>query len=183
MTPDGKHVLTSDQLPTGLDIGLVSLSPPFEAKQLIQSAEDQNNPAVSPDGKWIAYESGESGSNEIYVRPFPDVEAGRWQVSNAGGRQPLWARDGSELFYFDGDGFLVSVAIQMTPTFNAGRPRKMFEARYIGGGARSYDVSPDGQRFLMLEPATQPDAEDDSARIVVVVNWLEELKRLVPGGN
>jgi hypothetical protein len=84
------------------------------------------------------------------------------------------------LFYFDEDGFLVAVSIQTTPAFNAGRPRKMFEGRYIGGGARSYDVSPDGQRFLMLKSATQPDIEDGSARIVVVLNWQEELKQRVP---
>ena len=180
-TPDGKHVLTADQLPNGLDIALVSLSPPFEAKRLIQTAGDQNNPAVSSDGKWLAYESGESGSNEIYVRPFPDVDAGRWQVSNAGGRQPLWGRDGRELFYFDGEGYLVAVPIQTLPTFSAGRSRRMFEARYIGGGARSYDVSADGRRFLMLKPVTPTgDNVDASANIVVVVNWLEELKRVVP---
>jgi serine/threonine-protein kinase len=180
VTPDGKYVLTSDQLPTGLDIALVSLSPPFEAKPLIQSAGNQNNPAVSPDGKWIAYESDESGSGEVYVRPFPNVDAGRWQVSNAGGRQPVWAQNGGELFYFDADGFLVGVSVQTTPTFSASSPRKMFDARYIAGGARSYDVSPDGQRFLMLKAGTDPDTEVGSARIVVVLNWDQELKRWLP---
>jgi serine/threonine-protein kinase len=179
-TPDGKYVLTTDQLPTGLDIGLVSLSAPFDAKPLIQSIADQNNPAVSPDGKWIAYDSGESGSIEIYVRPFPNVDAGRWQVSNAGGRQPVWAGDGGELFFIDGAGFLFSVSVQTTPTFAAGGPQKVSETRYVSGGARSYDVSPNGQRFLMLKDATLPDTVNAPARIVIVLNWLEELKRLVP---
>ncbi|MEQ1909187.1 MAG: hypothetical protein ABMA15_10215 [Vicinamibacterales bacterium] len=87
------------------------------------------------------------------MRPFPDVDAGHWTVSTSGGTRPAWARSGTELLYLDGAGAMTSVAIQTAPTFIAGTPTTLFATRYVtgAGSARSYDVSPDGQRFLMIK--------------------------------
>jgi serine/threonine-protein kinase len=135
---------------------------------------------ISPDGRWLAYDSNESGQFEIYVRPYPDAERARWVISRGGGRQPLWSRDGRELFYRDFTGAVISVPVALTPTFMPGPPVKLLDgAGYAGGGsagsAHTYDLSKDGRRFLMMKEgnATAP-------ALVVVQNWHEELKRPMP---
>ena len=144
------------------------------------AVEEELDP-VSPDVRWIAYQSNESGRSEIYVRPFPDVNGGRWQVSTAGGVQAIWSRQTHELFYPDGEGYVTAVPVQTQPTFSAGRPMRVFETRYAGGGgARTYDVSPDGSRFLMLKETAVSGSAARPATIGVVMNWQEELKRLLP---
>jgi serine/threonine-protein kinase len=150
------------------------------ARPLVASMFNEWNGEVSPDGRWLAYQSNESGRYEIYVRPFPNVEAGRWQVSTAGGTRPLWSRDGRELFYFVSPGKVMAVSIQRGPTFAAGNPQVLFEGRYAAPQVgRVYDVSPDGRRFLMLKES-ESGAEAQPPQLVVVLNWFEELKRLVP---
>jgi len=139
------------------------------------------NPEVSPDGRWLAYQSSESGRNEVYVRPFPDVNSGRWQISTAGGTGPLWSRDGRELFYLAGAGSIVGVPIDTTTGFAVGRPAVLIEGDYVAGPGRTYDVSPDGRRFLMLRDLESDAGEPSSHQIILVQNWFEELKRLVPG--
>ena len=138
---------------------------------------------VSPDGRWLAYESNSSGSFEIYVQPFPNVGGGQRQVSTAEGRQPLWARSGKELFYAGGNGALLRVPVEASGgTWNAGTPMKLLEGRYVTGGGsqgRTYDVSPDGQRFLKIK-APGTDAGAAPPALIVVQHWDEELKRLVP---
>jgi serine/threonine-protein kinase len=130
---------------------------------------------VSPDGHWIAYQSNESNQNEIYVRPFPVRGERRWPVSVGGGVKPLWARDGRELFYLNGTS-LMSVRVQTTPVFSAANPTKMFDGQYFAGiTGRTYDVSLDGQRFLMIKSAST-DTTATPADMVVVLNWTEELK-------
>ena len=114
------------------------------------------------------------------MRPFPQVDSDRWQVSTRGGTRPAWARDGRELFYIDESMTLTAVPVQTSgPTFRMGSPANVFDARYAQPNpARHYDVSPDGQRFLMLkERAADPNATP--ASIVVVEHWLEELKTRV----
>src|SRR5438067_2051194 len=106
--PDGTTILT---VGPGNGFGLVSLDRPSGVREFLNELINVNNPDVSPDGRWLAYESEESGARDVYVRPFPNVNDGRWQVSTAGGRQPLWAPSGRELFYLDGDGFLTAAAI------------------------------------------------------------------------
>jgi hypothetical protein len=129
----------------------------------------------------VVYDSDESGQFEVYVRPFPDAYRGsRWQVSAAGGRQPVWSRDGRELFYRDFSGALMSVPVAAGPGFAPGRPVRLFEGTgYVGagaqGGGRTYDVSPDGSRFLMVRTGDQ-----STTPLVVVLNWFEELERLAP---
>jgi hypothetical protein len=121
----------------------------------------------------------------VYVRPFPNVGGGQWQVSTTGGRQPLWARSGKELFFVGADGALLRVSVEASgATWTAGTPVKLLEARYFtntssGGSGRTYDVSPDGQRFLMIK-APGGDASFAAPSLVVVQHWDEELKRLVP---
>ena len=132
----------------------------------------------SPDGHWLAYQSDESGQQEIYVRPFPGP-GGKVPISTEGGVEPVWARNGRELFYRNGDKMMVA-AFETKPTFAPAKPRLVFEGHYETGLFSfhpNYDVSPDGQRFLMIKASEQESA---ATQINVVVNWSEELKRLVP---
>jgi eukaryotic-like serine/threonine-protein kinase len=129
----------------------------------------------SPNGSYIAYASSESGSYEVYVQTFPR-QAGKWQISTAGGLQPIWNRDGKELFYLARDGKLMAVDVNTTaPTFQAGIPKPLFQTQLdtTYRGRNFYVVSPDGQRFLMLVPA----GEAKSKPITVVVNWPALLQR------
>jgi serine/threonine-protein kinase len=158
---------------------------------LAQPMVSLRNGDISPDGRWLAYQSNESGQSEIYVRPFPDVQGGRWQVSRAGGSRPIWARSGRELFYLAppatqpvaggvASGVAVmAVPIESGPGFRAGNPARLFAGPYFAElNPRTYDVSADSQRFLMIkDKKSGPSA---SNRIIVVENFFEELKRLVP---
>ena len=139
-------------------------------------------PEFSPDGRYLAYQSHESGRWEVYVRPFTQVDDGRWQISMAGGTRPVWARSGRELFYLDASNTLTAVPIQTSGSgFSAGRPAKVFDATYASPyPPRSYDVSPDGQRFLMLKDSSAGRQNETLASMVAVLNWFEELKRRVP---
>ena len=154
---------------------------------LLQSPEYvEVQPKLSPDGRWMAYISDESGKREVYVRPFPEVNKGRWQVSIKGGVSPLWSPDSRELFYFsEDDGSVTSVAVETAPVFKPGTPKKLFpRAAYLGGGTTPgtpWDIHPDGKRFLMIRrPDAPPAAGAKPRKINVVLNWFEELKQRVP---
>jgi serine/threonine-protein kinase len=112
------------------------------------------HPALSPDGHWLAYTSNESGINEVYVRPFPDAQGGRWQVSNGGGSEPRWSHDGRELFYLDGDVRLNAVQVRTVPTFSSAARTSLFNASsfVVAGFHQSYDVTPDGRAFVFVTP-------------------------------
>jgi eukaryotic-like serine/threonine-protein kinase len=142
---------------------------------LVTTPAVELSPAVSPDGRWLAYSSDESGTSEIYVRPFPDAATARWQVSASGGTNPVWSRDGRELFYNSGRGEMASVPINPGPTFNPGEPRPLFPVGQftVNGNAGVFDVSPDGKRFLMIRPV----AGLGETELVVVQNWFQELKQ------
>jgi Tol biopolymer transport system component len=177
--PDGKSLVLMD---TG-DLKLLPLDGKGQSRPLMQTAFTEANAELSPDGRWLAYQSNESGQYQIYVRPFPDVNSGRWQVSPSGGTHQAWARTGRELFYRDAAGALTTVPIQTTPAFSAGNPTKLFDARYHSAmNMRSYDVSPDGRRFLMIKdvPAASQQSDVRPGSIVVVLNWVEELKAKLP---
>ena len=137
---------------------------------------------VSPDGRWIAYESNLSGSYEIYIERYPD-RGGRQQISTGGGRLPVWSHDGRELVYSSADGRqMLAVQLQSGTTMVAGRPQVLFEGAYpaVAGGIRPYDRTPDG-RFVMLAPSSESGTGGGAAPTVVLVqNWLEELRRLAP---
>ena len=162
------------------DLLLLRLDPKPRVEPLLRTSLSEGAGEVSPDGRYIAYHSNESGRNEVYVRPFPMVEGGgRWTISNAGGSRPAWSSDGKELFYLDATTAMMTVPIQAAPTFSAGTPTRLFDGPwYVVSTTRPYDVSRDGQRFLMIRNAD--GANSGPATIEVVVNWLDELKRLVP---
>jgi Tol biopolymer transport system component len=133
---------------------------------------------ISPDAHWMAYVSNESGKDEVYVQPFPGP-GGKWQISTGGGVTPMWAKNGRELFY-QSDDKLMAVDITTQPAFTAGSPKVLFEGRgrYQWSTARpDYDVSADGQRFLMKKSGA---AEVTTSQINIVQNWFEELRRRVP---
>ncbi len=136
---------------------------------------NKSSPRFSPDGRWLAYVSGESGRDEVYVQAFPGPGE-KYTLSTEGGREVVWSRDGREIFYRDGDRMMV-VPIQSEPTFRPGAPRMLFEAPFASnpGGYPNYDVSLDGTRFIMIEMDATGLNE-----IHVVLNWAEELKRLAP---
>ena len=137
-------------------------------------------PKFSPDGHWIAYVSRESGRDQIYVRPYPGP-GGKWQISSDGGTEPVWNRNGRELFYRNGNK-MIAVSVTTDQTFSAGKPAVLFEGAYTPTPLSfpDYDVSPDGQRFLMLKAADQGQAPP---QINVVLNWLDDLKRRTPAAT
>jgi Tol biopolymer transport system component len=151
---------------------------------LVQSPFTERNAAISPDGRWLAYEADDSGEPEIYVRPYPDVNSGHWQVSTGGGTRPLWGPNGQELFYLSRVGALMRVGVARSQLWAAATPATLLnmEGWYLPGGTnngRSYDVSPDGQRFLFVKRG-ETDQAAVPTTLIVVQNWTEELKRLVP---
>jgi Tol biopolymer transport system component len=181
VTPDGRHVLFSE-LTSGNGADTMELT--LATKQVTPILHDERFremlAEVSPNGRWLAYNSDRSGHMEVYVQRYPITDGERWQVSTAGGENPAWARDGRELFYMTPDNALMSVSVQPAgPAWRTGQPVKVLEpgqwSRSRNG--RHYDPAPDGQRFLVLglpTPAPNPP------RLVVVQHWVEELKRLVP---
>ena len=180
ITPDGTHLIWRDA-PATSDLMLMPLQPPRNSRPLFQTMFLERNAEISPDGQWLAYETGETGRAEIYVRPFPDVNAGRWQISTAGGATPLWSRDGSELFFKSPDGTLMGTRVERAQYmaqwgyYNAfSRAMHHVEAR------RTFDISPDGRRFLMIKNTASGDSARPENQIVMIQNWHEELKRLVP---
>jgi len=179
VTPGGGHVLFG---PVGnLDIMMVALDGTRRVQPLLKNPPVERNGVVSPDGRWLAYEEFDrDGQFEIYVRPFPNVSVGKWSISTAGGTRPVWARSGRELFYVAPDGGLMAVRAEPRgPKWGSGSPAKVVEGPYMTRSLRdkqTYDVSIDDKRFLMVkQPANQA-----APQIVVVQNWHEELKRLVP---
>ncbi len=185
-SPDGTQLVVQGAMGGGDNDDNISVITPGSGgkagsiKPLLETKYDERNAQISPDGRWLAYESDESGRFEIYVRPFPNLEGGRWQVSTNGGTQAAWARSGRELFYRNGAA-MMGVPVRTEAGFVAGSPTQLFQGQFAGTlGGRNYDVSPDGQRFLMLKEVKPEDAK--AARrdsLIVVTNWVEELKRLV----
>jgi serine/threonine-protein kinase len=179
-THDGKRlVFHQNSGDTGMDIGVVPIEGEHTSTLLIRGPADEGRPALSSDGRWIAYQSNLSGRSEVYVQPFPDL-GGRWQVSTQGGVSPIWHPNGRELFYRHGRAVMSVPVAAKGNTFTYGNPRVLFDGSYVPEdearfGARSYALAPDGQRFLMMKKEPHPDTQ-----IVVILNWAEELKRLVP---
>ncbi|MCZ6769556.1 MAG: hypothetical protein O7D93_09950, partial [Acidobacteria bacterium] len=173
-SPDGKS-LVHNESSTSRNLHVLSMEGEFASQPLLDSEFAENAAAISPSGRFIAYSSNESGQSEIYVRPFPNVDDGKWQISSDGGVAPVWHPKEQELFYRNGSA-LEGVSIKTEPTFTAGSHAVLFTGNYLTGqNRRQYDVTPDGQRFLMIK---QELAE--RTQINVILNWTEELKRLVP---
>ena len=177
-SPDGKTLAFLS--PSQWDIWVLSLEGDRKPRPFLETPFSERHPAFSPDGRWLAYSSDVTGQAEVYVQAYPGPE-GRHHISTDGGNSPAWDPSGRELFYLNGDK-MMAVDIATDPTFIAGRPHTLFEAPYAyAWPGRAYDVSPDGRRFLMV-PRTVPEPMDWT-HVIVVLNWFEELKRLVPAGD
>ena len=168
---------------TRRDIGVLSMDGERPWQPLLNSAANENAPALSPDGRWLAYTSNETGQTEVYVDRFPDL-GNKEQISTGGGRFPVWSPDGSELFYIDAGGSrMMAVPIDTEPALTPGTATVLFEGTYYiqGLARRLYDVAPDG-RFLIIKPpgGAAEDTASVSGQIVLVEGWLDELQRLVP---
>jgi serine/threonine-protein kinase len=183
--PDGRLLFSADVAGRGRDVRALSMDGSRRVETILSTAANDLTCEVSPDGRWIVYDSDETGHFEVYVRPYPQAySGGRWQISSEGGRQPMWSHDGRELYYRDFDGALWAVPVELNPTFAPGAAVRLFpDHGYAGRGslmsARTYDLSPDGKRFLMIKVAPDPPEASASA-LVVVLNWFEELQRAVP---
>ena len=185
-TPDGKVMAFTQTSPeTGSDVYVLAIDDPQRKPvPFAQTKFAEGSPKFSPDGRWIAYTSNESGRNEIYVRPYPGPGP-QIQVSKDGGMDAVWKPSGGELYYRDGDKMMV-VSVVTGPTFTASAPRTLWTGRYTQGtssrcgppspNSSNYDVTPDGQRFLMIKDS---DTESFPRQINVVINWTEELKRIM----
>ena len=148
---------------------------------LLVAEYDERAPDLSPDGRGLAYRSNETGEDEVFVRPFPDVESGKWQVSTNGGMAPGWAQSGDELFYANGDDELVAAKITTDPTFRVESRETLFQygGEYTFSNiTRHYDISQDDQSFLMVRPSGSE--EEVVNELIVVENFVEDLKRRVP---
>jgi len=180
-SPDGQSLAFTEVNPTtGFDIWILRLDV-RKAEAFIQAPSNQTGAQFSPDGHWLAYNSDESGHSEVYVQSYPGP-GGKWQISTEGGTEPVWNRNGRELFYRIGDNMMV-VEVTTQPSFSAGKPRTLFAGPYLsapGNLLPNYDVSGDGQRFLMIKAGEEETA---LTQIVVVQNWFEELKQKVPAGK
>ena len=181
-SPDGRVLAFTEVDPTtGWDIWVLEIEGDRKARPFLQTPSNEGGAVFSPDGRWLAYQSDEAGRAEIYVRPFPGP-GGKSQISTEGGTEPVWSRDGRELFYRNGDKMIVA-AVETKPGFAAGKPKLLFEGHYetsIYPYEPNYDVSPDGQRFLMIKASEQESA---ATQLNVVLNWSDELRRLAPAGK
>jgi serine/threonine-protein kinase len=177
ISPNGRDLVLREDA-TSPDLMLLVLPPEHAAEPLIQTPFRELNADFSPDGKFLTYQSNQSGEDEVYVQPYPNVAGKRWMISTGGGRQPMWAPGGREIYYVSADNAMMSVPIQDRGGFATGAVTKLFEGPYYFGGSpisgRVYDVSPRDGRFLMLKPAA--DTTKSDPRIQVVLNWFEELK-------
>lgn len=170
-SPDGRFLAFMELNPTtGWDLWMVSES--GDARPLLATRANESVPTFSPDGKWIAYVSDESGRRDVYVRPFPAFDR-KWAISTEGGAEPIWRGDGKELFYRIGD-TVMAVQIETSAGFKPSTPQVLFRGEYQEANTQTGDAhfgaAPDGQRFLMVKP------QRTASQIVVVLNWLEELK-------
>jgi Tol biopolymer transport system component len=156
------------------DVYVVSLDDTAPPRALVSTPAYEGGPQFSPDGRWMAFTSDESGRTEVYVRPYSGPDR-RWLVSTQGGSHPLWNRNGRELFYRSANK-MMGVSVTTGPEIVLSAPRLLFEQRYsfTNQSIASYDVSPDGQRFVMVKN------ESDSGRLNLVLNWFEDLRRLAP---
>jgi Tol biopolymer transport system component len=183
-SPDGKFLLYMHGDPKGgatFNLWVLPVDPERPATEReaapyftspFNITQGQFSPGAASAPRWVAYTSNESGRDEVYVQSFP-AGRGRFQISNSGGRQPRWRKDGKELFYLSLDQKLMAVDVKTAPTFEHGTPRELFQTHVAGGGVLAnifrYDVAPDGNRFLILNQVG--GQATDSSAITVMLNW------------
>jgi len=174
VSPDGVAFLAATQpRPQEWDLWRVALTGENAAEPWLATPSREDNPIFSPDGRWVAYESNDSGRTEIYVRPYTGSPV-RHQVSTHGGYQTRWSRDGRELFFLSGAS-LWSATVHTSSGFDAEPPQKLFDLPedIERGPYAPYDVSPDGQKFVMVQ---RDPLELRALDLVVIPNWVEEMK-------
>ena len=154
---------------------MLSLEGDATETPLLRTESNEGGAAISPNGRWMAYVSDESGQQEIYIRGFP-AQGGKWQISTEGGTVPRWNPNGRELFFRQGDK-LMAVDVRTDRELSLGKPGELFER---SSPRRQYDVDKDGQRFVMADTSVSRKAP---TQLILVQNWAEELKRLVPTQN
>jgi eukaryotic-like serine/threonine-protein kinase len=181
ITSDGRHLVYHEATPdSSIDILQMTLDGTQQITPLLHSKSWEQEGVVSPDGRWLAYECCTEKQPEIWVSPYPNVQAGRWQLSTGGGRYPVWSPTNKELFFIAADASIMSVTIEASGSaWQAGPPTKLFDSRYFKGYERSYDVSRDGRRLLLIKPPGN-DSSTAPPQIIVVQHWDEELRRLFP---
>ena len=142
---------------------------------ILATAAEERVPSLSPDGRWIAFVSDQDGTNQVYVRPFPDGD-GEWRISAEGGIEPLWSPRDDEIFYRSDEQMMMAASVETTPSFALLGERRLFgtDAYRTENNHRAYDVTSDGQRFLMIR------ATDEGGELVWVQNFFEELRQVVP---
>jgi len=180
VSPDGKAVaveLSRDHV--AYDIAILSLEGDRRAQPILADPNFREmGPMFSPDGRWLAFVSDETGRDEVYVQPYPGPGRRRL-ISSAGGREPVWSPTGRELFYREGLA-MMAVRVRTDSDFSADKPEKLFEGTYsyepISAHA-AYDVSRDGQKFLMVKNLSEYNRTE---KLHLVLNWFDELTRLVP---
>jgi len=185
-SPDGKRLVFDTPLSGPFELGMLTLDGEHREEMLLKTKFSESNGMVSRDGKWLAYESNESGPSEIYLAPFPGVTTSKKTVSTNGGTRPLWSKDGRELFYYVTPDTIMAVPVTLGPQPVLGKPVVVVKGPYAVAlnAGRHYDVSPDGQRFLLLVDA--PTSEGQKAELPemrFVQNWAEELKAKVPAAK
>ena len=173
LTPDGRQAVFRETAgeATGQDIWIAPLDSASVARPFLVTAFAERNPAVSPDGRWVAYASNESGVMEVYVRSFAEG-GGRTRVSTNGGAEPRWARSGRELFYRTPDS-VYSVPVMPGPEFRAGMPRALFGGTFPRKSTTNWDVAPDGQRFVMVRP---PEIPAEGPPLHVILHWFDQVR-------
>jgi serine/threonine-protein kinase len=176
ISPDGKSLVFEGYAPNA-GLWLMPLDPVGQPHALIADPKfGVYHGRVSPDGHWIAYDSDETGRTEVFVRPFPDVDRGRWQISEEGGSFPFWSRSGSELFFATAANRLADVPVPAGDSFSYTKPRLLFDTSAYGGPSvpRQFDISADGRHFLAVKPLTSPPPARPS--VAIVLHWFDDVK-------
>jgi Tol biopolymer transport system component len=178
LTRDGAQLLfVQDDLGGAVDIFALDLDGSRQTHALLATDAYEQSPSMSPDGRWVAYESNDEGQREVYVGPFPDLASRRKKISAGGGTDPLWSLEGDEIFFRDAKGNMMAAQVTLEPTFDLGKVVQLFpNPGTNSGGTRSWDVSPLTGRFLMRKQLVAPPL----GRLVVVLNWFQELEAKVP---
>jgi serine/threonine-protein kinase len=190
-TPDGKRLAFTEQdSKTSWDLWTVPLESDNaglragKPEVFLQTPADELYPSFSPDGRWMAYTSNESGINQVYVRAFPD-KGGKWQISNSGGAYPMWSRNGHDLFFEALDNHIMVAAYTVKgDSFVADKPR-VWSVKSIGGtvGLKNVDLAPDGKRIVALMPVETAEAQKAQSHVTFLMNFSDELRRKVPVGK
>jgi len=179
-TKDGKYLLYREQNPTtDRDLMAIPLDGDRKPFPVVTTPFMESTGAVSPDGRWVAYASNDTGRSEIYIQAFPapgvNGPKGRWQISSGGGYQVKWKGDGKELYFESLDGKMMAAGIQAGPQgIHAETPRVLFSADFATTSLHEFDVTPDGQRFLLM---LQPKIQDSGEKLTVVSNWQAALRK------